>query len=575
MIKVVEAFELKFFDLEHIEDPFFGEGLLKEYLKKNPYYKGGYTTEYYLERYRSGRIFVVVSRPRKPMLRYDYANKRWIVLTSYMSPSLDFNIRSIIQSVKPPARIEPRGEAVVKANPEPQSIPKPISNKRVEKKVLKEEPKKIKLIAHYKDKWKTPMAGATFNLYINDAKVLSEAKLKGYKPDFKEAGTYIYEYAEDGKINFEIVTEDREAQLRKLKEDLINLLDPDFKELNKSMVKYQEEWRNNSAIVSLSNAVSKGAKEALKDVGESIEEMFTAKFWSDIGDDIVTLKDSAKRSIGEGLESLDKAYEEVSKEIEQKGFYEWAGDEVNEMEDGIESSYEELKVTAKTIASTADLWVKDGKIIYDHREEIMALPKNLLGGEVNKVEMFLDKVVLEIDKELYDELKNSEHWQSTIELLYDREAINVPVIYLQAMLRAVPPNFYMQQFGYIAVTLIVEIILVIILALLGGVGAIARLVSLVNRLKKAISVADKAGTAFISLLEKFQKAIELIKDNAMLLTVTRRIENKLGATTQKRVTLKRNQDNDNNQNKNRKDCEQEKKKNRPNKKLKKGNVNYG
>ena len=142
MIKVVEAFELKFFDLEHIEDPFFGEALLKEYLKKNPYYKGGYTTEYYLERYRSGRIFVVVSRPRKPMLRYDYANKRWIVLTSYMSPSLDFNLRSIIQSVKPPARIEPRGYFAVNPNPEPESIPEPIE-KKCEKKT---NPKKAEAI---------------------------------------------------------------------------------------------------------------------------------------------------------------------------------------------------------------------------------------------------------------------------------------------------------------------------------------------------------------------------------------------------------------------------------------------
>ncbi len=391
----------------------------------------------------------------------------------------------------------------------------------------------VKLKAYYEDRWKTPMAGATFNLFINDKKVLNKARLAEYDHPEWEPGTFVYEVPEQGQVNFVITSEFTEAEIKSLKASIRNELAPEITTLIQSMKPYQEAWAKNSTLSFLSS-LKKGKDQADKDFKDSISDMFSVKMWKDLGKDISNLAGKARSAAEEQAGEMIIAALKTYKDIDENGLGDWVEKEAEEARqdilkkvDDLEKAFEETKEGLKDFA-------KDSKVILKHRKQILDLPSMILDGKVDDIESFLDTVVKKVEPDLYNEIRDSEQWQSTIELIYDGEAIGLPLYYLSEMLSAVPPNFYAEKFSYVGATLMIEVTLMIVLSLLGGAGAAARLATLIARISSIARKSKKGASAlraYVSMLKAFQKVIAKIKKTANKLTASRRASSTKGATS--------------------------------------------
>ena len=390
----------------------------------------------------------------------------------------------------------------------------------------------VKLKAYYEDRWTTPMAGATFDLYINGKKVLSKARLAGYDHSEWEPGTFVYEVPEQGQVNFVITSEFTEAEIKSLKASIRNELAPKITTLIQSMKPYQEAW-DKSPTLSFLSSLKKGKDQADKDFTDSIGDMFSLETWKGLGNDIKNLagkaRSAAEEQAGEMIIAALKTYQDIDK----NGLGDWAIKEAEEARqdmlkgiDDLEKAFEKSKEDFKDFAN-------DSKVIFKNRKQILNLPSMILDGKVDDVENFLDTVVKQVDPKIYAEIKDSEQWQSTIELIYDGEAIGLPLYYLSEMMSAIPPNFYAEKFSYIGATLVIEVALMIVLALLGGAGAAARLTALIARISNLARKSKKGASAlqaYVAMLKAFEKSITTIKKAANKLTASRRLKTKKGAT---------------------------------------------
>ncbi len=390
----------------------------------------------------------------------------------------------------------------------------------------------VKLKAYYEDRWTTPMAGATFDLYVNGKKVLSKARLAGYDHPKWKPGTFIYEVEDMGKVDFVITSEFTEGEIKSLKASIRKELAPKITSLIQNMKPYQEAW-DKSPTLSFLSSLKKGSDQAKEGFVESIGDLFSVETWKELGSDISNLagkaRSAAEEQAGEMIIAALKTYQDIDK----NGLGDWAIKEAKEARqdilkgvDDLEKAFEKSKVELKDFAN-------DSKVIFKHRKQILNLPSMIMEGKVDEVESFLDTVVQQVDPEIYKEIKDSEQWQSTIELIYDGEAIGLPLYYLSEMMSAVPPNFYAEKFSYIGATLVIEVALMVVLALLGGAGAAARLATLVARIKGIASKSKKGASAlkaYVAMLEAFQKVITKIKDTGKFMTASRRNKRTTGAT---------------------------------------------
>ena len=390
----------------------------------------------------------------------------------------------------------------------------------------------VKLKAYYEDRWKTPMAGATFDLYVNGKKVLSKEKLAGYDHGTLKPGTFVYEVEEQGKVEFVITSEFTEAEIKSLKASIRKTLAPKMTSLIQNMKPYQQAW-DKSPTLSFLSSLKKGEEQAEADFVESIGDLFSIETWKGIGSDISNLAGKARAAAEQHAGELLVAQLKTYQAIDKNGFGDWALNEAKEAGqqvlndiDNLEKAFEKSKADLKEFANNS-------KVIFNHRKQILNLPSMILEGKVNEVESFLDTVVKPIDPKIYQEIKDSEHWQSTIELIYDGEAIGLPLYFLSEMMNAVPPNFYAEKFSYIGATLVIEVALMVVLALLGGAGAAARLATLIARIK-GIANKTKQGAsalkAYVAMLEAFEKVITKIKSVGNKMTASRRLKTKKGAT---------------------------------------------
>jgi hypothetical protein len=435
----------------------------------------------------------------------------------------------------------------------------------------------IKVRAKYADRWSTPMAGAEFNLWVGDELIADKKHLKDYEhipgltvgepPPEEEAaqkewyekynqlGTLVISKCQHGKARFELTkgSSADEKKIEALNKAIEARLDGEYRNLLKQMTPFQQEW-DKQGVWSIRTSYKSGQHEGGKDWLKDQEELFTWKYWEEIGTAITKntpiLFDTAKEM---GLELVDKRIDQAEELWSNRHN---AVDPMWWMTQGeayIDNTTQEIKEAKEYIEEfVTDAYQSSmtANEIFKRKDAIFALPSLIGAGRVDEIEAFIDIDLHAIDPEWAAQLKFDKSWQEMIELLNDGEAVANFVVYLDLCTKASPPNFYSFHFGKGAFYIQVELILLLLGVLLGGAGAAARIAVITARLanmttkgNKVVKQSQNALLAYQRTYNGFTKVIEDFTELRGLLLKNRRAQGKNGSSgtelEQQRETKKR------------------------------------
>ncbi len=387
---------------------------------------------------------------------------------------------------------------------------------------------RVLLKAYYEDRWQTPMAGATFDLFIDEEKVVADGKLSGYGEKLAP-GTYEHIAKAPGDVRFEITSKHKEAQIRQLKQELRGEFEQPFSDLRTAMRPYNEEWNRSPALAFVSSAGS-GIADGAEYVWDSTKELGSKEFWSGVGDSIGGLWDSIESS---GIETLQQIREaELPSTDDLAKWKEMAIESIDELQD-----------------DAADMG-HDTLVLLNNRERIFKVPGMILSGDVDGIEAFISEVLMQIDEETATKLQTQAEWQAIIELIYDREAIGIILTYMNLFYDEVPPNFLAEKSSSLGAIIMLEILIGVILAIFtAGTGTAARLamvsakVAKVARSGKSAANSADALQAFSGFVNTFVASLKKLDNTAKTLTAGRRTHSRTG-TTNSTVTNKRDKEPD-------------------------------
>jgi len=421
----------------------------------------------------------------------------------------------------------------------------------------------------YNDRWNTPMAGAKINVWVNNVMVVCGKHLKdfehlGLKPGkppktkeekklWEELGTYYYPNCENGTARFEIVQESENLdEIDSLRDSIQVRLDGAYRALEEKMSPYQKEWQTWGPL-SIQIAIVQGFAEGSMDWLNEQKEIFSTKYWTDLGKSIEKgfwwTIDKAENALHGAEELLGEAWKNRGKVLDLS----WWG----EQNDKLWQSVYDAGTTAYDIAiegiGFTKRSVQSAIEIINRREAILKLPDYIVTGDVDAIEQFIDSDLVAIDSQLAEELRYNKKWQGAIELIHDGESISIFAVYINLFITVVPPNFYAHAVGKAGLYIFIEVALVVILAMLGGAGAAARIGTLSARfaqltmktanVSRKIDKAKDALHAFTQMLDSFQEAIGDMETLRKKLLKSRRHKVKKGTTgatlKQKRETEKR------------------------------------
>ena len=424
----------------------------------------------------------------------------------------------------------------------------------------------VEIKAHYRDRWQTPMAGAAFKMYINEA-LVKEGKLLDYadvglqpgqvprtvveKDQWALLGTYKLEDCVPGVVRVELVTEaGLEQSIANTRDGIVSTLDGSYHELVDAMKEYQALWDSYGAY-SLPVGYYKGFQDAAVEWGK---DLFDADSWKELGGDISTgfwkLVDATGEAWDGAVEKIQDAYDNRHVVTERA----WWEAKFDEAQQGAKETIDSVQSNVKSAAEYIEQSGEKAVAIYNARAAIMALPEKIANGDVAAVESFIDNELRSIDPELADELRHSPTWQGTIELLQDGESISAALVYLGLFTSAVPAPFYAHAVGKAGFYIAIEVVMIVIGALLGGVGAAARIGVIAARFTAMAAKAGSVGmkvkhtqrsiNAFAGMLRSFGDVAQDMEKLRDKLLKARRNHTKTGKTNQslkeKRDTEKRN-----------------------------------
>ncbi len=433
----------------------------------------------------------------------------------------------------------------------------------------------IKVKANYADRWQTPMAGAKFNLYVEDKLLLEGKHLKDYEQvglitgegppqnpqevgpwykKYQELGTFNHPSCEQGKARFELVkaSASEEAQIEAINKAIAARLDGEYRNLVKQMLPYNREW-DKSGPRSILKALEKADQEASEEWLKDQEELLTWKYWQDIGSTIAEytpkLYDTAKSMGQEYIDDLIDDIEKVRANRENMKRPQWwltkADEYIDEQNKKLKGAQEYVKEVAQDINESAQSALE----IYQRREAILALPNLFVAGKVDEIEAFIDIDLYAIDPQLATELKYDKSWQEFLELAHDGEALTSITVYGDLIIKLIPPNFYFYYYGKGAFYIIIELLFLFVCLMFGGAAAArvtsmsARLVSVTAKGGKAIEGSQDALRAYNRTIEAFTKVAEDLNKLREKLITSRRarsINGSSGTTlAQKRKTTER------------------------------------
>lgn len=403
----------------------------------------------------------------------------------------------------------------------------------------------VKIRAYYENgDWRTPMSGAPFKLYVDgklevedylkDEMSLNLPKPKIMKPPTQvgrggakarqefpkrvaaqrrkeaaeierikreELGTFDYQNCKQGKVTFEVVIDkEMEKEIAEGKKELASMLSTNVSELRKDMKPFNDEWREHG-IGCLPAAAFDGLVEGVSGWLKDQEFLISKEFWSGVWESATeTLKaaaDIAYDFITDKMWDIDWWGEKVDQAVK---FHKQVVDSIGGAVVGIYKTIDDL------VDSAADVLSNAGKI-WSYRSDILRLPRYLIECDVVNLQRFVDVVLMDIMPETAESLKKSPKWQQVIELMKDKEAINLVGSQLMAMVNTIPPNFWVFTAGSIGAYVVIEVIISVVLGIFtAGAGAAARLAMLAARLaikgSNALQKAVKTFKRFIEVLEK-------------------------------------------------------------------------
>jgi hypothetical protein len=426
----------------------------------------------------------------------------------------------------------------------------------------------IKVKASYEDKWKTPMAGAKFDLYLEQELILEGKHLKDYEQvgltpgegppkdeiaalawqqKYDELGTFYHPSCEKGKAYFEIVSDPSvESQISQLDDAIEASLDGAYRNLETNMSGFRQQWQALGSQ-SILYSIGAGAKEGAGDIAIGVKESAIDSYewakdlenwyalWDDIEKTAVESGDWAQQSAANAWFVIKNTSTADVKAAAQQ-----AASKAKSVGDALAQSVEESIESAGAIYEKA-------QTIYAHRKAIMNLPNQIIAKDINSIENFIDITLHDIDPDWAIQLKYDKSWQNTLELMNYEKSVTVYIAYGQLFFETIPPNFYTYYFGKGGIYIIYEFVLFLIGMLLGGIGAAARLAVITARIAKmsakSTQLIDKSNDAlrsFLKATEGLARAGEKMAEQAPLLTKAHRAETKNGVagnTVEKQRTM--------------------------------------
>ncbi len=361
----------------------------------------------------------------------------------------------------------------------------------------------IKVKASYDDKWRTPMAGAKFNLYLNSEQILEGKHLKDFEQvglvsgeappkdpaeakqwhlKYAELGTFYYPTCDQGQAYFEIVSDPSvDSQIKELDDAIEATLDGAYRNLETSMSGFRQEWEVLGSEALLTS-IGAGALEGTKSISTGIAETAKDSYdWMSDGDSWVQLWDD----IGNiALEGTDWAQESA-----QQAWYLAKNTSTADIIKAAEEASKSAKAIGNAAIESIDQAIENAganveyvKKIVKHRKAVLNFPNLIINTDVNGIENFIDITLADIDPDWAIQLKYDKSWQNTLELVNYRTSVTTYIAYVQQFFEVVPPNFYTFYFGKGGIYIFYEVILFVIGVLLGGIGAAARASVIMARL---------------------------------------------------------------------------------------------
>ncbi len=374
----------------------------------------------------------------------------------------------------------------------------------------------IKVRARYDDLWQTPLVEAKVNVTVEGAPVIQEQPLQtgtgknsratsqaAAEKTQDEPGTLMVAGTPKGKAELAFVSEPgMEQQIDSLRNAIGARLNGAYLDLLEKMSEFQAQWDNyGPASIPMSGAegLMSGATDWVKDQGDLLE----ARTWKELGNTIADTANNVwdytatyardkfndiKESVGEANEFIDEATDNFFN-------WNWWSQQAEEAGDSLEETavrfIDDVKSDLEQAAETLESSTEKAQKIYHHRHAIMELPQLLAEGNASRVEQFIDNVLMDIEPEIANEIKNNPDWSAVLELIADHDTILTYLAYISLFMEAIPPNFYAYLSGKGGAYVLMEVLLLILCSLLSvGTATAGRIAMLSARLT---SLAAKAG----------------------------------------------------------------------------------
>jgi len=292
-----------------------------------------------------------------------------------------------------------------------------------------------------------------------------------------------------GNVNVYVEPEEGlEKQIKDDIEDLTRTLDGAYYAVVDKMSGFREEWEEDGYF-SLVKANLKGGSEGMSNWVEGQSDLLELDTWKSIagtlGDVTTKAWDVTASYSREKYDAAKTSFYDASKFLESDeattpAF--WMG----KADDAID----EVKGYVRSADDFIDGGIQDAKqvlryvdAISEHMDEIMKLPDYIARNDVNAIENFLDTVVMEIDPELANGIKNDPDFHMSLALLDDSDASLTYLAYVSLFFEAIPPNFYAYSIAKVGGYLLLEAMLMLLLALVSGpAGTGARITMLTAKL---------------------------------------------------------------------------------------------
>jgi hypothetical protein len=356
-----------------------------------------------------------------------------------------------------------------------------------------------------------------------------------------------------------------EKEIKADRDMIIVRLDGCYNNLTESMTDFQSQWDDSPTYASIT-ALKDGALSGASGWADDAGDIFDGDTWSDIGDavgDFATntydmtadyaantyedLKGSVNETAKEAAELVDNADDTL---LNWKW---WVGQSAElglDITNSVQEGLIELKKDASALITSTKELADDAQKIYQHRKAILDLPNDMALGNVNKVEHFVDTILMDIDRKLAEDIKNNPNYASSLQLIEDHDSILSYMAYFSLTMEAIPPNFYIYIGAKGGAYLALELILMFIIAILSAGTAVAARVAMIiarfatagAKASKAVKKAQQAIQAFIRIFEDFiLKATKELHALGKKLVLARSKGARVAGSTGTKMTLRKEQ----------------------------------